>query len=249
MLRTLRAEQIKLTTLRSTWWSVGFVLVISVGVAVLIAGLVHDDVDQETSVDVLTVLYLAASFVALIGVMAMAVIMATGEYRFGQIRMTLTATPSRITVMLSKAVVAVVAGFLIGALTSWLIVGLCKPLLPSAWAISMSEEGVQRIIWGLPLFFAAAALLAMSLGALLRNSPAAIVILALLSLAVEKTLLGIEKTQKVAAYLPFNAGSRITQPSDTDGFLPEPWTGYLVFLLYALGLFVIALIVVESRDA
>jgi ABC-2 type transport system permease protein len=249
MLRTLRAEQIKLTTLRSTWWSVGFVLVISVGVAVLIAGLVHDDVDSATSVEVLTVLYLAASFVALIAVMAMAVIMATGEYRFGQIRMTLTATPSRVRVMLSKAVVAVLAGFLIGALTSWLIVALCKPLLPTSWTINMSDDGVQRIIWGLPLFFAAAALLAMSLGALLRNSPAAIVILALLSLAVEKTLLGIEKTRKVAAYLPFNAGSRITQPSDTDGFLPEPWTGYLIFLLYAVGLFVLALIVVESRDA
>src|SRR5690606_15279401 len=36
-LRQLHSELIKLTTLRSTWWSVGIVLLLTVGIAMLIA--------------------------------------------------------------------------------------------------------------------------------------------------------------------------------------------------------------------
>ena len=35
--RTLRGEWIKLTTLRSTWWSIGITAVLTIGIAVLIA--------------------------------------------------------------------------------------------------------------------------------------------------------------------------------------------------------------------
>src|SRR5205823_9734035 len=140
---------------------------------------------------------------------AMAVIVSTSEYRFGQIRMTLAATPHRWLVMLSKALVTMVVAFAVGAVTAWLCILLPRPLLPSGWRLDLTDPDAMRIVWGLPLFFAVAALLAMSLGAILRNSPAAITILALMSLGVEKTLLAIQKTRDVAQYLPFNAGARI----------------------------------------
>jgi ABC-2 type transport system permease protein len=247
MLNAIRAEQIKLTTLRSTWWSIGFVVVVSLGVGLLIAGVV--DGEPEEPVDTVTILFLAAALIALVGVMAMAVITATGEYRFGQVRLSLTAVPHRWKVLLAKAFVSIVAAFVIGAVTAWSIVFLSGPLLPADWKIDLGAEGVQRVIWGLPMFFTVAALLALSLGMLLRNSPAAITILTVLSLVVEKTLLGIPQTQDWAAYLPFNAGIRITQPDDGDRILMTPWAGYWLFVAYAVGLFLVALIVTERRDA
>ena len=246
MLRTLHAEQIKLTTLRSSWWSALLTVGASLGAALLIAAVA--DGDNDNTVDTIGVLFLMAAQLALIALMAMAVIVSTSEYRFGQIRMTLAATPHRWQVMLAKAVVTMAVAFVVGAVTAWLCVLLAKPLLPAGVRLELSDPGAMRILWGLPLFFAVAALLAMSLGAILRNSPAAITILALMSLGVEKTLLIIPKTRDVAQYLPFNAGARITQPADPD-FELSPWGGLTVFCVYAVLLFLIAAILAETRDA
>src|SRR5437762_2352070 len=151
MLHTIRSEQIKLTTLRSTWWSVLVTVAASLASALLIAGVVPDDDQSTNTVANISVLFLVAAQLALI------------------------------------------------------------------------------------------ALMAMSLGAILRNSPAAITILALMSLGVEKTLLAIQKTRDVAQYLPFNAGARITQPGDIDARL-SPWGGFGVFCVYAAALFLLAVV-------
>jgi ABC-2 type transport system permease protein len=248
MLRTLRAEQIKLTTLRSTWWSVALTVGASLASALLIAAVIPSDDRSSDTVDNISVLFLVAAQLALIALMAMAVIVSTSEYRFGQIRMTLAATPHRWLVMLSKALVTMLIAFVVGAVTAWLCILLSKPLLPSGWRLNLSDTDAMRVVWGLPLFFAVAALLAMSLGSVLRNSPASITILALLSLGVEKTLLAIEKTRDFAQYLPFNAGARITQPPDAD-FELSPWGGFGVFCVYAVVLFLLAVIMAETRDA
>ncbi len=248
VLRTLRSEQIKLTTLRSSWWSVLVTVSASLASALLIAIVISDEEGTSDTVETITVLFLMAAQLALIALMAMAVIVSTSEYRFGQIRMTLAATPHRWQVMLAKAVISTAVAFIVGTATAWLCVLLAKPLLPAGIRLELSDPGAMRILWGLPLFFAVAALLAMSLGAILRNSPAAITILALMSLGVEKVLLAIPNTHKVAQYLPFNAGMRITQPADTEWEL-SPWGGFTVFCVYAVALFLVALILTEKRDA
>ncbi|HSV65336.1 MAG TPA: hypothetical protein VLJ59_05435 [Mycobacteriales bacterium] len=246
MLRQIHAEQIKLTTLRSTWWTTATTLTVSLASALLIAANVNGT--ETDAVGIITILLLVAAQLAHIAVMVMAVIVSTSEYRFGQIRMTFAATPRRWQVLLAKAVVTVVAAFVIGTATAWLCVLLAKPLLPAEWHLDLAADGAQRVVWGLALFFAASALLALSVGAILRNSPAAITILALLSLAVEKTLLAVPKTRDFAQYLPFNAGARITQPIDPDTQL-SPWGGFTLFCVYAVVLFVVAVIMTEARDA
>jgi ABC-2 type transport system permease protein len=248
MLRTLRSEQIKLTTLRSTWWSALITVGASVASALLIAAVIPDDDNSSGTVENISVLFLVAAQLALIALMAMAVIVTTSEYRFGQIRMTLAATPHRWLVMLSKALVTMAVAFVIGAVTAVLCVLLPRPLLPAGWRLNLSDPDAIRVVFGLPLFFAVAALLAMSFGAILRNSPAAITVLALMSLGVEKTLLAIEKTRDVAQYLPFNAGARITQPADAGAEL-SPWGGFGVFCAYAAVLFLLAVVLTETRDA
>jgi ABC-2 type transport system permease protein len=248
MFRTLRAEQIKLSTLRSTWWSIGLTMAASIGFAILIAAIIpDDDIDTNTASNI-GVLFIVASLLALILLMAMAVIVSTSEYRFGQIRMTLAATPSRWQVLASKAIVVMVVAFVVGTITSWISVLFAKTLVPSGFRLNLSDPDAMRVVWGLPLFFAVAALLAMSVGAILRNSPAAITVLAVVPLGVEKTLLVIEKTRHFASYLPFNAGVRITQPRDEDFILP-PWTGFGIFCIYTAVFFLVAVILAETRDA
>src|SRR5947207_14214970 len=115
MLHTIRSEQIKLTTLRSTWWSVLVTVAASLASALLIAGVVPDNDQSTNTVANISVLFLVAAQLALIALMAMAVIVSTSEYRFGQIRMTLAATPHRWLVMLSKALVTMVVAFAVSA--------------------------------------------------------------------------------------------------------------------------------------
>ena len=52
----------------------------------------------------------------------------------------------------------------------------------------------------------------------------------------------------MAQYLPFNAGSRITQPEDITAKL-SPWGGFWVFCAYAVALFLVAVVMAETRDA
>src|SRR5438067_7586973 len=122
MLHTIRSEQIKLTTLRSTRWSVLVTVAASLASALLIAGVVPDDDQSTNTVANISVLVLVAAQLALIALMAMAVSVSTSEYRVGQIRMTLAATPHRWLVMLSKALVTMVVAFAVGAVTAWLCI-------------------------------------------------------------------------------------------------------------------------------
>lgn len=97
--RAVRGEWIKLSTLRSTWWSIGIAAVLTIGIAVLIAQAI-DMPGFEPIQAVVMPIQFTMLLAGILGAIAV-----TGEYSTGMIRSTLAANPKRGSVLAAKAVV------------------------------------------------------------------------------------------------------------------------------------------------
>ncbi|MEV7608113.1 ABC transporter permease [Microbacterium sp. NPDC089320] len=103
--RAVRGEWIKLSTLRSTWWSIGIAAVLTVGIAVLIA----QAIDMPGFEPIQAVVMPIQFTMLLAGILG--AISVTGEYSTGMIRSTMAANPKRGSVLAAKAVVIAVFMF------------------------------------------------------------------------------------------------------------------------------------------
>ncbi|MGV9712579.1 ABC transporter permease [Gordonia sp. NPDC003424] len=242
MIGAIDAERIKLLSTRSPYWSVGIVVVLTLGVAGLTASLSSGPADPA-------LFLMGLNQFGVLVLMIMAILAVTNEYRFGTIRTSFLAVPRRSDVLGAKAVVY---GGLSAALT--LILVIASMLLVGA----LSDSGVDwgssdmlRQIWGSPLFVIGCVLFGIGLGALVRQTAAGIVVM-LLWILVAESILGVlpRVGDKIAPFLPFANGARFL--GGPDGSVGYHWNIYgslIYFLVIAVAVFVAGIVVTKRRDA
>lgn len=233
-LRVVRSEWIKLTTLRSTWWSIGVVVVLSIGLSLLVAAAIStsaqisadNGISGTDSLGVSAVVAPLQFTMLLAG--ALGAIAITGEYSTGMIRSTLAAEPRRGAVLAAKALVVA----LLLAATSLVTFGISAivtaPLLGDIridW--SNPELSTLPILYG-SLSMAAFALIGLSFGFLLRSGPGAIAatvgLLFVLPIVAAIFSVGGDDwkwIRDLAEYLPANAAQFLTSPGSEYG-LSDP---------------------------
>ncbi|MFT2690334.1 ABC transporter permease [Clavibacter zhangzhiyongii] len=258
--RMVAGERIKIGSLRSTWWilllGTAVVPAFAVSRVISIAG-VPEAVGSATMVGAAYVtggVALAQLAFAVLGVMVVA-----GEYGSGQIRTTLTVTPTRVRALLAKAVVlvlVVVAASTVAVLAAW---AASAPWFgATGMSVDLRREEDARLILGTPLYLGAVAALAFGIGLLVRSAAAGISIVVGLLLVVENLLAAIPwaPLQSLAAHLPSSAGSRLLRSDAVgsvitvaDGTELSPWGGYGVMLLWVLGVLAVATALLRRRDA
>lgn len=250
----LAVERIKLFTTRSPLWCTLVALTVTVGFAALIAG-----VDNENPVTIASTQF-GYNF-GLVVVMVMAALAITTEYRFSTIKATFQAIPNRNAVLLAKtSVVALFAG-LVGLVASFGSVAISKLVKPNAnLAINTAFE--WRVVLGVGLVFAIAAVYAVSVGTLIRHSAGAISILLIYTQLVEG-LVGLIPTagEKIQEWMPFNMANKFItgNPDITSRPAGEgpgvsnaalsPWWALAYFAGIGLVLLITALTVANKRDA
>ena len=102
-IRTGVSEWIKFRSLRSTWWSIGIALLISVGLGILFSALRGNDIQTHGGFEPdQTALTLRGFYLAQLAVGVLGVLFITGEYSTGMIRATLSAVPRRVPVWVAK---------------------------------------------------------------------------------------------------------------------------------------------------
>lgn len=172
ILRSVRAEWIKLWTLRSTW----ITSFIAIALTVLFgAGLTAAFGQSERYQDIAKESITAGLNFGQIVVAVLGALIITGEYSSGQIRSSLAAVPKRGRLLLSKAVVLAVVSFILGSVSVFLSWAISKPFL-GEHAGSLTDAHYAGYIWGSGLAYAVIALMTLGIGLLLRSTAGAITV-------------------------------------------------------------------------
>jgi ABC-type transport system involved in multi-copper enzyme maturation permease subunit len=241
-LRVLRSEWIKLRSLPSTIWSllVAVTLIVGFGMVYAMVRVTRPPADPSTF-DAAGV-SMAGVQLAQLAVGVLGVLLITGEFATGSIRVTLAAVPNRLPVLWGKAVVF--------GLTTLV---LCMPAVVVAFVVGQSilaaenldigpgDPGVVRAVLGAGLLLALVGLFGLGLGGLLRNTAGGVATLLGLLFAPQ-ILVGFlpeSVSDQVYKYVPAQAGQAImfVRPDPVTSL--SPWAGFGVFALYtaiALGL-------------
>jgi len=272
MRAALAYEWMRLRTVRSTYWLIGWALVWQLIITMLIAWQLPESGPLSGGDGPVTQLVTvgAASGVAplflayilgIVGVLSMG-----HEYRHGMIRATLTAIPSRSAVFAAKLLtIAVIAA---GAAIGCVSIGIFSA---GVFGVDMpSLDRLVRLTLGIVLFTVLFTWSGFAYSAIIRNQTAAVALLMLapsvLETIVRAVILAIKAASddptgrggivNILKYLPYDAGGQMyTTASINDlleilGYTPfGPVGGGIVFGLFVGSLLALAYALFLRRDA
>ena len=247
----LRSERIKLTSVRSTWWTLAAMVIIGVGGTTLICAfnadwLASEGADESPGSFITWGMMIAQVCAIVLGTLAV-----TGEYGTGMMRSTLAATPIRGRVLAAKAVVIASVLFVAGTATALLGYAGGNYFLDRA-GVGMALEGdVAQSMYGNGLYMAGLGLFAAAVGFILRHTAATLTaVLALMLVLTNMVLLIPGDTGRwVTKLMPANAGSVVATPVPFNPFLLDAWTGFGVFVAEIAALVLVAWLLLRRRDA
>jgi len=254
-LSVIRAEWIKLRSLRSTWFSLLAAVVIIVGLGTLFAGL-HAHRFQHGNgpgpiIDA-TQISLRGVFLAQLAIGVLGVLVISGEYGTGMIRSSIAAVPHRQPVLLAKAIVFAVVVFVVSLGSTFAAFEFGQLAQASTHEqASLSTPGAVRAIFGGAVYLTLIGLLAVGLGFLIRNTAGAIA--ALFGIVLVAPLLTealpTPYSTDIAKFLPLNAGTQILATSDFEANMLSPWAGIGVTAIFAAVALIAGAVILARRDA
>lgn len=252
---TVRAEWLKLRTVRSSWWTLLVIAVVTIGLgyavcAAEVARWNHLSLSEKLSFDPtahsLSGLMLSQLIVGVFGVMVI-----TSEYSTGMIRSTLAAMPRRRQVLSAKALTLVGPVFLVGTLAALVaFLGGQAILADKGIGVSLGAPSEWRAVVGAGAVLTLEALLALGIGVIIRHTAGAIasyvgvVLVAPLILSALPDPWGRDITQ----YFPFTAGQALMKVHRTHELLP-PGTALAVLCAWAVASLGVAAWSITRRDA
>jgi ABC-2 type transport system permease protein len=249
----VRAEVVKLTTIRSTYWALLVTFASNIGFAALTAAVLAPRLEPSdlAHVDVVQ-LALAGLHLSQIAYGVLGALIITGEYGTGMIRTTFAAAPRRRTVLVAKALVFAGTALITATISTVAAYLTFLAALPARTltGTAFSDPGVTRAVLGGGLYLTVYGLLGFGLGTLLRSSAGAIATL-LGVLFVPPLLLdllpGSSKTT-IGPYIPMQSGTQVFVAARREAAGLAPWTGFAVFCLYAAVALLAGFAVINRRD-
>jgi ABC-2 type transport system permease protein len=235
--RVVLSEWTKFRSLRSTTYTLLMAVVFMIGFGALIPAIaVNQPAGLEPGQSAISA-SLSGMFFAQLAVGVLGVLLITGEYSTGMIRSSLTVVPRRLPMLWGKILVfggVVLLTLLVASLVAF-FVGQAV-LSGRQLDASLADPGALRAVVGAALYVTVAGLTALALGALLRNTAAAITtfVAVFFVLPTLTLLLPASVTDHFVQYLPSNLGGVLT--SDTSGLAHPlgPWTGFGLLCGYAV---------------
>jgi ABC-2 type transport system permease protein len=256
----LHAEWTKLRTVAGPAWLLAGTVVLTVAVSAAATAAVRCTSGTACPVDT-TKLSLTGIEAGQAIVAILAVLVISGEYSTGMIRVTLTAMPRRSAVLAAKAVL--VGGLVLaaGAIAVGGSVLAGRVMLPGHGFTaargfpleSLADGPTLRAAVGSVLYLALIALLSLGVATAVRDSAAAIgVVLGLLYLSpiILAALAGDPVwSHRLERYAPMSAGLTIQDTTGLRGLPISPWGGLGVLAAWAAGAMLAGGLLLWLRDA
>lgn len=250
----LRSEWTKLTTVRSTFWSLFAAAALGIGLGAIIswaganrynrdAGLHFEWNATDHSLRSLTIAQLAF---AILGVLII-----SGEYSTGMIRTSLAAVAKRSRMLSAKLSVFTLIAFVAGEVIAFAAFFLGQALIygkaPSA---SIGYPNVARAVIGAGVYLALLALLGAGFGTIVRHAAAGIAAMVAILFVLPGIAYALPTSwqRPIEKYWPTNAGQQFATVRH-DAHTLAPWQGLGVMVAFVAVVLVVAFVLLERRDA
>jgi ABC-2 type transport system permease protein len=262
--RLWRSEWIKFWTLRSTYWTLAATALVFLGVIALVSLPIRSlDPADAGGLDTALLPFTVAVQIATIPLLVLGALIITGEYSTGQIRSTLTAVPTRLPVLWIKGALLAAVTFVVSAVPVAVGAGVTLAITAGSRAhLDLGSHETQRILLGSVLYLVTITLFSFALGGLLRHPAVALATVLGLLLLVENIVSGVSTVwhplQRIAPFLPGQAGSRITasqtqidliNQQNVYGIHLSAWEGYGILVAWVVVILAFAAVRLRSTDA
>jgi len=252
--RVIRSEWTKLWSLRSTRYSIGAALLLTIGVAALACGVVahhwsHMSLQDRQDFHPLEV-NLAGVQIAQLAIGVLGVLVITGEYSTGMIRATMTAVPKRLPVLWAKAIVYGLVVLALATPATLIAFAVGQSILARQHIdVAFTHPGVARAVFGAALYLTTIGLFGLGIGAIVRNTAGGIAAFAgiLFVLPPLMNVLPTSWNNAASPYLPLIAGQAVMAVTRGAHQL-GPWTGLGLLCAYAAAALAVASILLVRRD-
>jgi len=282
LLGTVRSEFTKIRSVRSTYWTLMALVVVCVGIGALFSfgetqrliAISHGhrlngqplppgfraamlaQVTAQIKSNAASIGLFGLLFGQLV-IVVLGALVITSEYSTGMVRTALTAMPRRVTFFAAKALVFGAVALVTGLVTSFLSFFAGQAILAGQHvSTTLGQPDVLRQVIGGGLFLAVTGLLSFGIGAMLRNTAAAIgsgiglmFVVMILANFLPAPPSGWFGQADVDKWIPFFAGSHLWQDQAVGVNPFSPWIGFAVFCAYAAAALAGGLIVFLRRDA
>jgi ABC-2 type transport system permease protein len=260
--QALRAEWVKLRSVRSTFWS----LLLLFGVSLLFTAIQSSGSSTEGgSPDMpgdndLVLESLAGIWFGQIAAAVLAVLAITSEYSTGMIRTTFAANPRRRRVLAAKAVVVSGVVLIVGLATcvacfqvgQWLFREGGFTYVNGYPAVTLADGEALRAVLGSAACLGLLALFALGVGTVFRHTAGAItfVLAVVLAPVIASGFLPENLAEPLEKYSLLGAGLAVQQTVERPDNIPiGPWGGLAVVATYAAVAFLAAVVTIGRRDA
>jgi ABC-2 type transport system permease protein len=236
-LRVVRSEWTKFRSLRSTLFTLLLAAALMMGLGALLTAIAANQPQGFDPGQTAISTSLTGTFFAQLSVGVLGVLLITGEYSTGMIRASLAVVPARLPMLWAKVAVCAVAVFLTMLASSLAAFFIGQALLSGKHlSASLSDPGAMRSVIGAALYLTVAAMTALALGAVLRNTAAAISTFVAVFFVIPPLtlLLPASWSDHFVQYLPSNAGGMLIDGTYGVGHPLSPWTGFAFMCAYAL---------------
>lgn len=253
----IASEALKLTTVRSTWWSFGVSIVLALGLALLLGASFTPDTASVLGADTLLLSGATAhlQFVGLV-VAVLGALSIGGEYSTGMIRSSVTAVPGRLAVLVGKAVVTFVWTFLLGAVSIAAAYLAALPFLGREGFDATLDGSVLLAFLGAAVYLGFVSLFGLGIGTLVRSAAGGIAIVVGVLLVLTTVLgllsMSIDWIGDLSPYLLSNAGGAMSMIEGNPLFgeqTLEPIGATLVTAVWPAAALVIGAVALKARDA
>lgn len=250
------SEWTKLTTVRSTVWTLVITAVAGVGIGALVtsaqaARFSTRSLPARLAFDP-TRSSLSGMLLAQLAIGVLGVLVVSAEYTSGTIRATFSAVPRRPMVLVAKVALFATVAFVVGEVVSFAAFFLGQHILsgktPTA---SLSDPTVARAVVSAGLYLTALGLLALGLATIIRHTAAAIsaFVGGLFILPIIADVLPSSFANDVGRFLPADIGTRMMSANyhGADSF--GPWLSFVLLCIYAAASLIVGGVLLVRRDA
>ena len=252
----LRAEWTKIRTLPGTGWLLIAAIISTVAVSAATAAAVNcpsGTCAEDPAKISLTGIYLGQAVIAIV-----AVLVISGEYGTGMIRVTFAAVPRRTAVLAAKAAVLAILTCPAGAVAVGVSLLAGRLILPGNGigpahgypALSLADGPVLRAAFGSVLYLILIALLSLGVASCVRDSAAGIgIVLGLLYLfPILGAALGSNLARHAQQIGPMTAGLSIQATTNLRELPIAPWPGLGVLAAWSAAALLAAAVLLHIRD-